>query len=128
MMASEDHPLSKGSWRDAGTLDALLAGQMRRIELAGQQILIANVAGTLLAVADTCTHEDASLSMGALDGENVRCPLHGSRFCLRDGRALEEPAEIGLACFAVRVNQNQLQLYLPDTTSTEINEGGQHER
>jgi len=51
-----------------------------------------------------------------------------SRFFQGSAVPKTEPAEIGLACFAVRVNQNQLQLYLPDTTSTEINEGGQHER
>jgi nitrite reductase/ring-hydroxylating ferredoxin subunit len=110
-MDSDELKRKEGSWIDAGRLDDLPPGSMRRIDGASQRVLIANVAGTPLAVADTCTHEDASLSMGVLDGETVRCPLHGSRFCLRDGRAMDEPAEVDLACFAVRVALGRLQVY-----------------
>ena len=114
-MDSDELKPEEGSWIDAGRLDDLPPGSMRRIDGASQRVLIANVAGTPLAVSDTCTHEDASLSMGALHGETVRCPLHGSRFCLRDGRAMDEPAEVGLACFAVRVSHGRLQVCIPDS-------------
>jgi nitrite reductase/ring-hydroxylating ferredoxin subunit len=114
-MDSDELKREAASWIDAGRLDNLPPGSMRRIDGASQRVLIANVAGTPLAVADTCTHEDASLSMGALHGETVRCPLHGSRFCLRDGRAMDEPAEVDLACFAVRVALGRLQVRVPDS-------------
>lgn len=113
-MDSDELKREEGSWIDAGRLDDLPPGSMRRIDGASQRVLIANVSGTPLAVADTCTHEDASLSMGVLYGETVRCPLHGSRFCLRDGRAIDEPAEVDLACFAVRVSRGRLQVYTPN--------------
>ena len=74
---------------------------MKRIELNGLCILIANIKGALYAVQDTCTHEDASLYQGALEGDCVRCPLHGSRFCLTNGRAIDDPAEIALAVYSV---------------------------
>jgi len=51
----------------------LKPGSMKRIELNGLCILIANINGALYAVQDTCTHEDASLSQGALEGDCVRC-------------------------------------------------------
>ena len=51
----------------------LKPGSMKRIELNGLCILIANLNGALYAVQDTCTHEDASLSQGALEGDCVRC-------------------------------------------------------
>ena len=114
-MDSDELKREAASWIDAGRLDDLPPGSMRRIDGASQRVLIANVAGTPLAVSDTCTHEDASLSMGALYGETVRCPLHGSRFCLRDGRAMDEPAEVDLACFAVRVALGRLQVRVPDS-------------
>jgi len=74
---------------------------MKRIEVNGLCILIANIQGALYAVQDTCTHEDASLYQGALEGDCVRCPLHGSRFCLTNGRAIDDPAEIDLAVYSV---------------------------
>jgi nitrite reductase/ring-hydroxylating ferredoxin subunit len=117
-MDSDQRKREKDSWIDAGRLDDLPPGSMRRIDAASQRVLIANVSGTPLAVADTCTHEDASLSMGVLDGETVRCPLHGSRFCLRDGRAIDEPAEVDLACFAVRVAGGRLQVYALDSEAS----------
>ena len=45
----------------------LKPGSMKRIELNGLCILIANLNGALYAVQDTCTHEDASLSQDALE-------------------------------------------------------------
>ncbi|HIN17657.1 MAG TPA: non-heme iron oxygenase ferredoxin subunit [Gammaproteobacteria bacterium] len=86
----------------------LKPGSMKRIELNGLCILIANLNGALYAVQDTCTHEDASLSQGALEGDCVRCPLHGSRFCLTDGRAIDDPAEIDLAVYSVFIRDGRI--------------------
>jgi 3-phenylpropionate/trans-cinnamate dioxygenase ferredoxin subunit len=83
---------------------------MKRIELNGLCILIANIQGALYAVQDTCTHEDASLYQGALEGDCVRCPLHGSRFCLTNGRAIDDPAEIDLAVYSVFTRDGRIFL------------------
>jgi len=99
---------------DAGAANELHPGTMRRIELEGRRILLANVAGRICAVDDTCTHEDASLSSGVLDGEWVRCPLHGSRFNVCTGQALEEPAEENLRSYPVRVEGERILIALPD--------------
>ncbi|MEN3304960.1 MAG: 3-phenylpropionate/trans-cinnamate dioxygenase ferredoxin component, partial [Micromonosporaceae bacterium] len=50
--------------------------------------------GGIYAIDDTCTHQDASLSDGWLDGCQVECPLHGSRFDLRTGEVDEPPARL----------------------------------
>lgn len=95
-------------WSDAGALTELQPGNMRRVDVCEEPILLANVDGRYVAVADTCTHEDASLSRGALQGACVRCPLHGSRFCLLDGKAIDEPAEIDLKTYAVRIKRGRI--------------------
>ena len=81
----------------------LPAGTMRHVTIRGHDVLIANAGGDVLATDDTCTHEDASLSCGVLDGTIVRCPLHGATFDLRDGSPLDEPAEERLRCHEARV-------------------------
>ncbi len=43
---------------------------------------------------DTCTHQDASLADGWLEGCEVECPLHGSRFDLRTGKVDAPPAKL----------------------------------
>ena len=79
-------------------------GQTLRIEHQQHPILLANVAGTLYACDDTCTHEDSSLSLGCLDGEWVKCTLHGSRFSVRTGEPAEEPAEDPLRTYPIRID------------------------
>ena len=95
-------------YQDVGEISDLAPGNMLRVTAHGTWILIANVNGTCYAVADSCTHEEAPLSLGALVDDCVRCPLHGGRFCLRDGRALEEPAEIDLATYPVRIDGDRI--------------------
>jgi len=50
----------------------------------------------------------SSLSGGALNGVFVRCPLHGSRFCLLDGKAVDDPAEIDLEIFSVKIEHGRI--------------------
>ena len=83
-------------------------GTMRCVTIGGHEVLIANTGGEILATDDTCTHEDASLSCGVLAGTNVRCPLHGATFDLRDGTPLDEPAEEALRCHEVRVEDGAI--------------------
>ena len=87
-------------------------GNTLRIEHASQFILLANVAGTIYACDDTCTHEDSSLSLGCLDGELVKCTLHGSRFNVRTGAPMEEPAEEPLHTYPVRVDGDDVLIGL----------------
>ena len=36
--------------------------------------------GEILAIDDTCSHQQASLADGWLEGCEIECPLHSSRF------------------------------------------------
>ena len=68
-------------------------GEAVRIE-ADVPIAVFNVDGELLAVDDTCTHQDASLADGWLEGCNVECPLHAACFDLRTGMPSGPPAKM----------------------------------
>lgn len=48
--------------------------------------------GEVYSIDDTCTHQKASLSDGWVEGCDVECPLHSSRFSLRTGRVDALPA------------------------------------
>jgi nitrite reductase/ring-hydroxylating ferredoxin subunit len=83
-------------------LDDLSPGDAVRIE-AGVPIAIFNADGELFAVDDTCTHQDASLADGWLDGRTVECPLHASCFDLRTGKPNGPPAKRPLRTYPVLV-------------------------
>ena len=59
--------------------------------------------GEFFAVDDTCTHQDASLAEGWLEGCEVECPLHASRFDLRTGMVDAPPAKRGIRTHQVNV-------------------------
>ncbi len=66
-------------------------------------IAVFNADGDLYAVDDTCTHQDASLADGWLEGCAVECPLHASCFDLRTGEPTGPPAKIPLRTYPVSI-------------------------
>ena len=97
----------------AGKTGELSPGKMKRVDVGGRRILLANVDGRFYAADDTCTHEEASLSSGFLKGALVKCPLHGSRFNVCTGEVLDEPAEENLRTYPVRVEGDSILIALP---------------
>jgi nitrite reductase/ring-hydroxylating ferredoxin subunit len=83
-------------------LDDLPPGAAVRVE-AEVPVAVFNVDGTLYAVDDTCTHQDASLADGYLEGCWVECPLHASTFDLRTGAVSGPPAKTGVRTHGVEV-------------------------
>jgi len=87
-------------------LDQIAEGKPVRIEKDGKTICVARVGDEVFAVADTCTHSDASLSEGEVTGFKIECWLHGAEFDLRTGQALTLPANIPLETYAVSIDGN----------------------
>ena len=85
-------------------------GKMQRFQVGGEWVLVVNLEGEYFALADTCSHEDASLSKGAMAGDCIRCPLHGSRFNIKTGFPIEEPAEEPVDTYPVRVDNGDLYI------------------
>jgi 3-phenylpropionate/trans-cinnamate dioxygenase ferredoxin component len=79
---------------------------VKRIE--DPAIAVFNVEGTLFAISDTCTHAEASLSEGRVDGETVECPFHGACFDLRTGEALTPPAIEPVQTFRVLAQEDDI--------------------
>jgi 3-phenylpropionate/trans-cinnamate dioxygenase ferredoxin subunit len=73
------------------------------VKIDGRSFVIANAGGTFFAVEDLCSHEDYPLSYGCLEGDRIKCSLHGSRFSLRTGEPTEEPADEPIATFRVKL-------------------------
>ena len=79
-------------------------GAMQKAEAAAIPLLVTRTNTGVHAVSGVCTHRGAALGDGTQDGTCVRCPWHGSRFSLEDGRVLEGPATFSLAGFETRTS------------------------
>ena len=83
------------------------------VELDGEKIALFNVAGTVHAISDTCTHVGGPLSKGQVRESTVTCPLHGAVFDLTSGEALGAPASSPVTCYQVRVEGDEIQVAAP---------------
>ena len=88
----------------------LVEGKPFAIDVDGVAVCVAKVGDEVFAVADSCTHSEASLSEGEITGTKIECWLHGAEFDLRTGQVLTPPATEGLKSFKVIRNGNQLTI------------------
>ncbi len=91
-----------GSWKVARA-DEVGPGQMKGVQVDGEEALLVNLGGTLCALGGECTHAGALLADGLLEGEVLECPLHGGRFNVRTGEVVERPPRMPLPVYEVRV-------------------------
>ncbi|MEE9319620.1 MAG: Rieske 2Fe-2S domain-containing protein [Granulosicoccus sp.] len=87
-------------------LDAVPLGDMRCVALDDRNVLVAHTDEGVFVADEMCTHEDARLCDGNLNGTLVKCPLHGSRFDLLTGRVLDDPAEDDLVIYPASIRNN----------------------
>lgn len=93
-------------------VEDLPTGQALRVE-GSVPIALFNIDGEFCAIGDTCTHREASLAEGYLEGDEVECPLHASRFNVRTGEVSGPPALEPVPSFPVVVRDGQI--YIEDT-------------
>ena len=67
----------------------------------------------LFAIDDACTHQDAALSDGWLEGCFIECPLHLALFDLRTGEPEGPPADDPVRTHVVVVVDGVVHVELP---------------
>jgi nitrite reductase/ring-hydroxylating ferredoxin subunit/uncharacterized membrane protein len=86
-------------WVDVGRTGDFTDDQPRRVQAGSMPVLVIRRSGVLRAIGGVCSHAGGPLDEGTFEGDVVTCPWHGSRFCLRDGRALGGPATFAVPAF-----------------------------
>jgi 3-phenylpropionate/trans-cinnamate dioxygenase ferredoxin subunit len=81
----------------------LAPGTGRRVDVDPPITVFHTEDGEIFAVDDTCTHQQASLVDGWLEGCEIECPLHSSRFDLRTGAVDAPPARLPIRTHEVTI-------------------------
>ena len=76
---------------DVSDMNDVPAGKMKHVEVEEKELLLADLGGKVYALCDRCSHMNAPLSMAALNGKILTCPLHGARFDVTTGKKVGEP-------------------------------------
>jgi nitrite reductase/ring-hydroxylating ferredoxin subunit len=106
------------TWITVAARHLLADGEMIGARLGDRDIVIYNVGGEFYATDNICTHAFALLSEGWLEDGVVECPLHGGKFDVKTGKALEEPAIADLEVLPVRVVGDEVQVGLAHQPGT----------
>lgn len=96
-------------WIDVMPAAALTPGEPAVVELDDTNVAVFNVDGEFFAIQDVCTHDGEELTGGPVEGDQIICPRHGARFCVRTGEALSPPAYEPVHTFPVRVVDGMVQ-------------------
>ena len=78
------------------------------IEPEGDYLVIQPTEGRFRAFSRTCPHAGCQVSQ--IDGDEIVCPCHGSRYSVRDGSRVSGPTPRGLTEVPVRVDGKRLEI------------------
>ncbi len=97
-------------WIAVAAVGELAPGASRVVDVDGVTVAVFNIGGEFFAIEDVCTHDGGELASGTLEGDQIICPRHGARFCVRTGEALSAPAYEPTAKFPVRIDHGVVQV------------------
>ena len=97
-------------WVDAGAVGELSPGECRLVDVDDVMVAVFNIEGEFYAIEDVCTHDGSEIASGCLFGDEIECPRHGARFCVRTGEVTAPPAYEPVDTFPVQVVEGRIQV------------------
>jgi 3-phenylpropionate/trans-cinnamate dioxygenase ferredoxin component len=91
-------------------------GNKQAVEVNGQSVLICHSNDRLFAVSNICSHAHEKLECGRMSRGWIACPVHGARFELATGRAMNPPAKQPILTYPVRVIEDWIEVAVPPKT------------
>ncbi|MEN8239028.1 MAG: non-heme iron oxygenase ferredoxin subunit [Actinomycetota bacterium] len=96
------------TWALVGALTDLPEDAGTCVDVDGVTVAVFRSSQDVFAIANTCSHAEASLCEGdVFDGE-VECPLHGAAFDIATGKALTLPATQPVATYRTQVRDGDV--------------------
>ena len=97
-------------WVDVCAENALANGENIIIDVDGTDVAIFKIDGQFYAIEDVCSHDGAEIASGELDGDEIICPRHGAKFCVKTGAVKCAPAYEDIATFPIRIEQGRIEV------------------
>jgi len=104
--------MSQSPWVDALSADELPTDDVIGVVVGGRDIAIYTVGDEVYATDNICTHGQARLCDGFLDGHEIECPLHQGKFDVRSGQPTCDPVTEAIRSYPVRIDGQRVFLQL----------------
>ena len=97
-------------WHDAAAFDELWDGAGIAVNVGTRELGLFRIGDAVYAIDNICTHGQARLCEGFVEGSEIECPLHQGRFDLRSGEATCAPAVDPVKTYPVRIDGGRVYL------------------
>ena len=100
------------NWTDAAAEADVPDDDVTAVTAGGVELALYGVEGEVFATASLCTHGNARLCDGLLDGHEIECPLHQGKFDVRDGKPRCDPVTEAIRIYPAKVEGGRVFLML----------------
>jgi 3-phenylpropionate/trans-cinnamate dioxygenase ferredoxin subunit len=97
-------------WIDICAENALSDGGHLIVDVDGTEVAIFKLDGQFYAIEDVCSHDGVEIASGLLEGDEIVCPRHGARFCVKTGEVKCAPAYENIDTFPIRLDNGRVQV------------------
>ncbi len=95
-------------WIPVTATENIPADDVIGIEIEGKSIALYRVDGEVFATDNLCTHGNARLCDGFLEGHEIECPLHQGKFDIRTGKAICAPLTEDVRTYPIKIEGDQI--------------------
>ncbi len=96
------------NWIDVASAEDVPEDDVVGIDIAGKSIALYLVEGEIYATDNICTHGNARLCDGFLEGHEIECPLHQGKFDIRNGKAMCAPLTEDVRTYPVKIDGSRV--------------------
>ncbi|MBE0469719.1 MAG: Rieske 2Fe-2S domain-containing protein [Methyloprofundus sp.] len=97
-------------WVDVAAESALSIGEHVVVDVDGIDVAVFKLEDGFYALEDVCTHDGAEIGSGTVEGDEIVCPRHGARFCIKTGQVKSAPAYEDIASLEVRIVAGRVEI------------------
>jgi naphthalene 1,2-dioxygenase system ferredoxin subunit len=99
-------------WIDAAAQDEVPQDDVIAVTAGGREVALYGVDGEVYATDNVCTHGQARLCEGFLEGHEIECPLHQGKFDVRTGAPTCAPVTEAIRSYPVKIEGGRVWLAL----------------
>ena len=124
---SDDGIFLRNSWYVAAWNHELIDGRkLARTILERPVVIYRGASGKVVALDDRCCHRAAPLSMGRIEGDDIRCMYHGMKFepggkCIQIPGQDMIPPKLGVRSYPVVERYNLIWIWMGDIEKADPN-------
>jgi nitrite reductase/ring-hydroxylating ferredoxin subunit len=90
-------------------LDELKPDEVKAVNVGGVRIALYRLANEVFATSDICTHAGCLFSeSGYVQKREVECGCHSSRFDIKTGQVVQEPAVEAIKVYPVKIESGSV--------------------